>query len=972
MKKRWTMYWAFVAVAAISQAALGQPQPGWSNQFATGDLNDGEVRCMTVFDEDGPGPGLPSLFAGGSFRTASVGGPWVAAIARWDGMRWTDVGGSVDLWFGDYSYGIDAMVVFDEDGPGPIPESLFVAGRGFRINGQTGVFRWDGTDWTRVCAVPCNHPAGRIYDLAVFDEDGPGPGLPKLFAAGRFETGIWCWDGSQWSPADESVYVTGGQENALAVFDEDGPGSLPAALYAGGDFRWWHPTEPLQMCAKWDGNALSPVGDSLSGQIDDLAVFDPDGDDAGQGYLYATGYIRLANSPGYHRHVRWDGNTWTPVPGVSESYSDKLGVFDIDNDGPVPRSLVTNEFGREYDVARWDGYQWIIMQNQQYLPQLEFCSSFGQFDDDGDGGREPTFYVGGSIGLGGPSLTYGVAQWTGEAFTGLGNGIPKGVNSLHVKAIDGRWPKRTCLFAVGDLVSAGGVLTQGIAKWDGVSWAAFGAFERWATIEALETVGFEGGGDTTLLVVGGRFDKIAGLPCRNVASWDGHTWSPAAVSMEDVTSASPTVSVLRAFDADGPGGSPPFVFAGGRFSSIDNVNCQSIARWDGHAWSPVGGGITSPYWASINSLNEWQMVEGDPRSFVLVVGGIFDQAGGAPASGIAAWNGDAWVPLGDAEEGSIDAIVVVRHEDSATVPEGLYVSGDLTFADERRIQGIARYENATWSLVAGAKSPDGFDWTPVGGIEYASVSSMRVFDGDGPGGNPPHLFALGAFRFVGDDQQHVLVRWDGHQWTSCGRFAARSSMYARSLEVFDEDADGPNPPGLYVGGQFNSVDGIQSAGIARWGLRVPYIVRQPANLQRGVGESALFNVKAGGGDALSYQWRQSGSDLIDDDRHFGTNRETLRISNLHLADRGQYDVVMTNEAGLKFSSAARLDVSCYSARITPDLNRDQSIDGHDIQALVDAMLIDESDAGLCIADLNGDGMLDIADTAVLVDRLVRP
>lgn len=94
MKKRWTMYWAFVAVAAISQAALGQPQPGWSNQFATGDLNDGEVRCMTVFDEDGPGPGLPSLFAGGSFRTASVGGPWVAgsrAGTGCDGRMWAVV-----------------------------------------------------------------------------------------------------------------------------------------------------------------------------------------------------------------------------------------------------------------------------------------------------------------------------------------------------------------------------------------------------------------------------------------------------------------------------------------------------------------------------------------------------------------------------------------------------------------------------------------------------------------------------------------------------------------------------------------------------------------------------------------------------------------------------------------------------------------------------------------------------------------
>lgn len=124
MKKRWAMYWALVPVAAVSLSALGQPQPGWSNQFATGDLNDGEVRCMTVFDEDGPGPGLPSLFAGGSFRTSGVGGPWVAAIARWDGMRWTDVGGSSPA----RSLGINAMIVFDEDGDGPELPKLFAAG----------------------------------------------------------------------------------------------------------------------------------------------------------------------------------------------------------------------------------------------------------------------------------------------------------------------------------------------------------------------------------------------------------------------------------------------------------------------------------------------------------------------------------------------------------------------------------------------------------------------------------------------------------------------------------------------------------------------------------------------------------------------------------------------------------------------------------------------------------------------------
>jgi hypothetical protein len=965
------MYWAFVAVAVISQVAMGQPQPGWSDQFATGDLNGGVVRCMADFDEDGPGPALPKLFAGGSFRTAGVGGPWVAAIARWDAVRWTDVGGSADLWFSDYDYGIHAMVVFDEDGPGPIPESLYVAGRGFRINGETGVFRWDGTEWTRVCAPPCTRPGVPIYDLAVFDEDGPGPGLPRLFAAGRIETGIWCWDGSHWSPTDESIYVGSGQFNALAVFDEDGPGPLPPALYAAGDISAGGNGGYIHHCAKWDGTTWSQVGDEFSGWIDDLAVFDPDGDYAGQGYLYATGYIHLPNYPSYLRHVRWDGNTWSPVPGVGQSYSDKLGVFDIDNDGPVPRSLVTNAFGLEYDLARWDGYQWTIMQNQKFFPQLSDCSAFGQFDDDATGGRQSTFLVCGLIEFGGIPLANGFAQWIGEAFTALGNGIPKGVSSLHAKAIDGRWPERKCLFAVGDLVTAGGVLTQAIAKWNGESWAVFGEFERWADVEAVESVDLEGDGDTTLLVVGGRFNKIAGLPCQNVAYWDGRTWSPAAASMEDLHSASPMVSVLAGFDADGPGGFPPSVFAGGRFSSIDGVKCQNIARWDGHSWSPVGGGITSPYWVSINSLGEWETVEADPRSRVLVVGGDFDQAGGAPASGIAAWNGDAWVPIGDAEEGGITSVVVVRPEDSAAVPEGLYVSGDLTFADQRRYQGIARYENGTWSLVAGVKSPDGIHWTPVGGIEYVSVNSMKVFDEDGPGGNPPHLFALGAFQFVGDGQQHALARWDGYQWTGFGTFAGNWGS-PRSLEVFDEDADGPNPPGLYVGGQFNSVDGIQSVGIARWGLRVPYIARQPANLQRGVGESALFNVKAGGGDSLSYQWRLNGNHLEDGDRHAGAKTETLRVSNLRLSDRGQYDVVITNEAGLKFSNAVRLDVSCRSARITPDLNRDQSIDGHDIRALVDAMLIDDSDAGLCIADLNGDGMLDIADAAVLVDRLVRP
>lgn len=974
MKRKWAMYWAFVAVGATSQSVLGQPEPGWSDQFATGDLNGGVVRCMAVFDEDGPGPGLPSLFAGGSFRTAGVGGPWVGAIARWDGMRWTDVGGSASSVSSGSPYtGVLAMTVFDEDGPGPIPESLYVAGYGFAINGQGGVFRWDGTAWTPVCAPPCFHPAGPIYDLAVYDDDGSGPGLPKLFAAGRIETGIWCWNGTQWSPADESVYVTGGQVNALVTFDEDGPGPLPAALYAGGDFRWWHPTAPLQMCAKWDGNTWSQIGDGLSGWIDDLAVFDPDGDYPGQGYLYATGYIRLADYTGYQRHVRWDGNTWSPVPGVGQTYSDKLGVFDVDGERPLPRLLVTNK-SETYPggVALWSGFEWSPLQTVLRRWDNSDVTSFGMFDDDGDGGRDASFFAGGGF-WGDLDTVSGFIQWDGTEFVGVGNGLWRGPHALRAIDPDGNGPRPEQLYAFGYFYAAGSSITQSVAVWNGEEWNSLGNIENPVNVYTVEAVNFgDDTGGTPQIVVGGDFRKINEIAATNVALWDGKTWVPVANTMTSQEFGGLRVLTLQTFDEDGVESTPPPLYVGGVFSSVDGIQCENIARWDGYSWSRVGSGVTAAYGASVDSLTEWQMVDGDPRSRVLVVGGYFDQAGGAPASGIAAWNGEAWMPVGDAKEGGITSLVVVWPEDSAAVPEGLYVSGYLRFADERRYQGIARYENGTWSLVAGAKSPDGFDWTPVGGIDNASAKSMKVFDEDGPGGNPPHLLALGAFQFVGDNQSHSLLRWDGHQWTGFARFAARSWLDARSLAVFDEDADGPNPPGLYIGGQFNSVDGIQSVGIARWGLRVPYIVRQPASLQRGVDESALFNVKAGGGDSLQYRWRLDGQDLADGERFSGTATETLRISSIRLNDRGQYDVAITNSAGIKISRAAQLDVSCRSARVTPDLNRDHFVDGHDVQTLVDAISISESsDAGVCAADLNADGVLSELDIEILVSALLQ-
>lgn len=96
--------------------------------------------------------------------------------------------------------------------------------------------------------------------------------------------------------------------------------------------------------------------------------------------------------------------------------------------------------------------------------------------------------------------------------------------------------------------------------------------------------------DGRLHVGGGVVNQpglIAGLPWAGFASWDGQSWASHATS---ITGFSPYIGALQVFD-DGSGEA---VYAGGRFDAINGVAGTSrIARWDGAAFSSVGGGLVS-------------------------------------------------------------------------------------------------------------------------------------------------------------------------------------------------------------------------------------------------------------------------------------------------------------------------------------------------------------------------------------------
>ncbi len=127
--------------------------------------------------------------------------------------------------------------------------------------------------------------------------------------------------------------------------------------------------------------------------------------------------------------------------------------------------------------------------------------------------------------------------------------------------------------AGGAFTISGGVPCNGIARWNGSSWAPLGSGmsggSASATVRALTRL------PNGLLAAGGDFTTAGGVACDNIASWDGVTWSPLGSGMDARVSA-----LARLPNGD--------LVAGGEFTVAGGVACNHIARWDGLVWSPFG------------------------------------------------------------------------------------------------------------------------------------------------------------------------------------------------------------------------------------------------------------------------------------------------------------------------------------------------------------------------------------------------
>jgi trimeric autotransporter adhesin len=330
--------------------------------------------------------------------------------------------------------------------------------------------------------------------------------------------------------------ITGPGVLATTRWDPDGAGPTPASLVAGGQFTSIGGTSASNV-ALFDGATWQPLGAGTDGAV--FALANHNGE-----LIVAGNFMSAGGVPATTRIASWNGSSWhalgnglTNWPWVLTTYNgDLIAGGSLMSTSPVALS----------GVARWDGTTWHPLGsgiNGGVVFALTVVSG--------------ELVVGGSFSFAGGIVTPNLARWNGSAWFAA----PTGPNNLVQDMLV--WDEH--LVIAGNFTSAGGVPASRVARLTAGVWHPLGAglgapFTPTAGV-ALETYAGR-------LVVGGEFSGAGGLPCNNVAAFDGHCWTPLGAGLTGTAS---TVRDLIVHDGA--------LIAAGTFTASGSTPLTHLARW---------------------------------------------------------------------------------------------------------------------------------------------------------------------------------------------------------------------------------------------------------------------------------------------------------------------------------------------------------------------------------------------------------
>jgi uncharacterized repeat protein (TIGR01451 family) len=446
-------------------------------------------------------------------------------------------------------------------------------------------------------------------------------------------------------------------------------------------------------------------------------------------------------------------------------------------------------------------------------------------------------YVGGhftSFGYQDPVTYNNIAMWDGHGWHPLGAGVTGGIAQVYAIALLG-----SDVYVGGLFSTAGSTPASSIAKWNPTTgWSALaggindGAGCCSPTVYALAVSGTTA---SPTVYAGGIFTDADTQLANNIAMWNGTSWSPLGAGL---TGGSGRVNVLLL-----RGGT---LYAAGNFtqsgSGTSATKFNSIASWNGSAWSAVGGaGISTSfgYEGSVNALSV------NPTTGVIYAGGSFAEAGGTlgsggtatgatPATNVAAFDGTSWSALGSGLSQQVDGLTFWNGK--------LFASYSQSF-----VPVISQWNGSSWSPLSQPLGGSGGSGpvmvTASGGVEAAGqfgtggstvLDSLGLWNGTtwkGYGLGVPaeitalaasnhDLYATGGITVAGSTAATSIAHFNGTTWTSMGStgITGTSGTCPQAGVTFNicSVAIDPATHHVFIAGNFSAIDGVPASNIAMW------------------------------------------------------------------------------------------------------------------------------------------------------------
>lgn len=546
--------------------------------------------------------------------SGSSAGYFGSGIQRWTGASWAEIGtmecvSSVfALPSGDvYVVGMDERwgplyVARFRDGiqqetSSSYPTQIVEAQDGMvyalfpRTQGQPSfVARRDGGTWTPI-------PGGENMDALRWHPDGRLLSLTRPDHDAGFR--LLVLEGSSWETLydDTAAPLLNGRANDVQVHPEWGivaagsiagrtnPSILHVAAFRDGQ---WHPMT--------GGGGLNEGASTLETWGDSLLV--------------GGGFPRAGSVPA-NRIALWYDGEWSALVSQDGSGPGSISDLAVTPNGDIWAAgrYTKSNLGIESGVFRWNGSVWDIPDggvtgNGNWQDGYAIGTSVLAREDG-------SVIVGGWFAEAGGQPAVRIASWKAGVWTPID--IPLETLDFQTRVTTlSECPDGS--FLVGAWGSRQPDGTMPLLRWDGASWNTVGRFTRdGGDYVAINTMDCSEEG----IIAGGIFDTVDGVAARNIAQFDGTTWSDMQGGMN---------GGVREMERDYAGN----LVVAGDFRWAGTTYSARVARWIDGSWQAFGAGDE---FESDDDRYIFALASITPDQFYLA--GRFTRAGNVDATHIA-------------------------------------------------------------------------------------------------------------------------------------------------------------------------------------------------------------------------------------------------------------------------------------------------------------------------------------------------